>query len=283
MISARIRNIDEYLLHRKNNARLFERIQQIEDSIAASKGRKFILKGFSYPAQQEVGFRVDYRYDVNGAINWRERVVCPVTNLNSRLRAAIHFLEFEKELNQKSRIYIAEQLTPLYEYFKKKFPFVTGSEYLGPSFTPGQINKKWIRHEDATNLSFKDGELDCYMSFECFEHIPDFMKAFTESYRVLKPGGMLYWTAPFSNTNHKNIIRATQAEDGTINHLLPPDYHGNPVTNDPGDGILCYHYFGWEVFDQLKSIGYTDAYAIAYWSDTLGYYGGEQFLFCAIK
>jgi len=37
------------------------------------------------------------------------------------------------------------------------------------------------------------------------------------------------------------------------------------------------------MFDQLRSIGFKDAYAITYWSDTLGYYNRDQFLFFAVK
>ena len=281
MISARIRSLNEFIEHRNSNAHIYSRIQALEDELCRRHKKEFTVKGFSYPAQSEVNFLVDYLYSDNVHVNWRERVVCPKTNLNNRLRAAVHFIDFELAPKPDSKFYIAEQLTPLYSYLKKKYVHLTGSEYLGPEYEPGSVNKKGIRHEDATRLSFKDEEIDYYLTFECFEHIPDFLKGFRESYRILKKGGMMFWTVPFASNSHENIIRATMAEDGAITHHLEPEYHGDPV--NPNKGILCYTHFGWEMFDQLKQIGFTDAYAITYWSDSLGYYGGGQVLFCAVK
>ena len=281
MITARIRTLQEYLQHRKNNVHVYERIQQIEDNLSNNKKKEFKVKGFSYPAQKEVDFLVDYLYSDNIHINWRERVVCPITQLNNRLRAAVHFIEFELNPNTNNLIYLSEQVTPLYRYLKKKYKNLIGSEYLATNLNSGFVNKNGLRHEDATQLSFKNESLDFYLSFDCLEHIPDYKKAFQESYRVLKNGGMLYFTAPFAHHSHNNVIRATVNNDGTINHIMPPEFHGDPV--NASNGILCYTYFGWEMFDQLKEIGFKDAYAITYWSDVLGYYNGEQFLFCAIK
>jgi SAM-dependent methyltransferase len=281
MISARVRNLQEYLLHRKNNARIYKKIQQLEEEMPKNKGREFTVKGYSYPAKAEVKFKVDYLYSDNVHINWRERLICPITQLNNRLRASVHFMDFELGVKDYSKIYIAEQLTPLYSYLQKKYRNVTGSEFLGASVKGGYVNEKGIRHEDATNFSFENGEFDYYLTFECFEHIPDFMKTFQESYRILKDDGMMFWTVPFANLSHENIIRAKVLSDGSIEHILPAEYHGDPV--HPDKGVLCYQYFGWEMFDQLKTIGFKDAYAITYWCDALGYYGGEQFLFCAVK
>lgn len=281
MITARLRSLQEYKDHKKVNAHIYAKIKKIEDDLFNKYKGEFRVKGFCYPAQQEVDFLVDYQYSDGVHINWRERVVCPVTQLNNRLRASVHFMDFELNLNENSNIYIAEQLTPLYGYLKNKYANLIGSEYLGPEFQSGHINERGIRHEDNTRMSFKDSELDCYMTFDCLEHIPDFEAAFKESFRVLKPGGTLYWTVPFAMNSHENVIRATVNEDGSINHIMPPEMHGDPV--NPEGGILCYQYFGWELFDQLRAIGFSDAYAITYWSDSLGYYNGDQFLFCAIK
>jgi SAM-dependent methyltransferase len=281
MITARLRNLQEYQQHKKSNERIYNKIRKLEENLEKNNGREFRVKGFSYPAQCEVDFLVDYLYGNGVNINWRERVLCPVTNLNNRLRAAVHFIDFELDLTPQSNIYIAEQLTPLYSFLKAKYPAMIGSEFLGPAVSPAFVNTAGIRHEDATNLSFADNSLDCYLSFDCLEHIPDFDAAFRESFRVLKPGGALFWTVPFAMNDYANIIRATMAPDGTVTNILPPEYHGDPV--NPDGGILCFQYFGWELFDRLRAIGFSDAYALTYWSDSLGYYNGDQLVFCAIK
>lgn len=278
MISARVRSMDEYIVHRERNAHVYKKIYLLEEALGKQNKKRFRVKGFSYPAQAGVNFRVDV---VEGNINWRESVMCPKTKLNGRMRATVHYVDFELSPSKDSNIYITEQLTPLYKFLRKKYNNVTGSEYLGQEYEPGYINRKGIRHEDATKLSFKDGEMDYYLSLDCFEHIPDFMSGFAEAYRILKPGGMMLWTVPFASQSHKNIIRATVAADGAIVHHAAEEYHGNPTR--PGKGILCYTHFGWEMLDQLKSMGFKDAYAITYWSDSLGYYDGNQILFCAVK
>lgn len=281
MIAARLRTLEEFNIHRRQNALVYNKISELEANLAKTRKETFSVKGFSYPAQKEVEFLVDYMYSNNESINWRERVVCPITNLNNRLRAAVHFMDFELSATPRSKIYIAEQVTPLYNYLKEKYPNIIGSEYLGPDSQTRLINSKGLRHEDATKLSFKDSKLDFYLSFDCFEHIPDFKQAFSEAYRVLRKDGILFWSAPFACTDQENIIRATINAEGAIAHLMPPDYHGDPA--NASDGILCYQYFGWEIFEQLKEIGFKDAYAFTYWCDSLGYYGGDQFLFFAIK
>ena len=280
-MTARLRTLDEYTRHRSDNARIYEKIGRLEETLARNNKREFTVKGFSYPAQKTVDFKVDYQYSDNMHINWRERVICPITGLNNRIRAAIHFIDFEIDLDSNSNIYIAEQVTPLYQYLKKKYSHLTGSEYLGPDARPGSVNEKGLRHENATGLSFADDSLDAYLTFDCLEHVPDYMAAFRDAYRVLKPGGVFCWSVPFANGDQENIIRAIVNADGSINHILPPEYHGDPVNAD--GGILCYQVFGWQMFDQLRSIGFKDAYAITYWSDTLGYYNRDQFLFFAVK
>ena len=95
MISARIRSLQEYLQHRKRHEHVYGNIKRIEDALLVNKGDSFTVKGFSYPANKTVNFKVDKLYAADGEVNWRERLVCPITKLNSRNRAAVHFIETE--------------------------------------------------------------------------------------------------------------------------------------------------------------------------------------------
>ena len=178
-------------------------------------------------------------------------------------------------------MYIAEQLTKLYTFLHKKHKNIIGSEFLNALAKPGSVNRYGIRHEHPLKLSFRNNSLGYYLSFEQFEHVPDAEKAFAECYRVLRKGGMMMWTVPFANLSDKNIIRARVLDGGVIEHLLPPEYHDYRV--DPDEDTLCYTHFGWEMLAQLRAIGFKDAYAIVYWCDALGYYGGDQFIFCGVK
>jgi SAM-dependent methyltransferase len=278
---ARIRNQSAYNEYKNKNAGLLKTIWQREKNISeAKKNTSFTIRGFSYPAEAMVDFQVDYLYSDGIEVNWRERVVCPVTGLNNRLRGCIHLIDFELGLRSYHDIYIAEQVTPLYIYLKNKFPQLIGSEYLGEDKAPGFVNEQQLRHETATDLSFKNESLDAYLSFECFEHIPDFKKAFAETARVLRPGGKFMWSVPFAELEYENIIRSYIDENGEVRHILEPEYHGDPVSEK---GILCFTHFGWEMLEQVKSQGFKDAYAFLYRSEIFGYLGGEQILFVAEK
>jgi SAM-dependent methyltransferase len=163
---------------------------------------------------------------------------------------------------------------------KQKYPNTVGSEYLGADFPAGTVDKEGIRHESLTALSFPDESMQFILSFDCFEHFSDYKAGLRECARVLKDGGSLLITVPFRRDSAKNVIRAREREDGTIEHLLPAEYHGDPLRKE---GCLCYYHFGWELLDDMKAAGLRDPRACLYWSREFGYLGTEQILFHADK
>lgn len=52
-------------------------------------------------------------------------------------------------------------------------------------------------------LPFRDGEFDCILCTEVFEHLHDPLLAMKECSRVLKPGGSLFMSTPFFNPLHE--------------------------------------------------------------------------------
>lgn len=275
----RLRSFEEFVEHVAKNKLNYDKMKQYESSIAIPNKKEFTVRGISYPANQYVDFLVDYNYGDGVNINWRERLVCPVTQLNNRLRSCIQIMDIELSAYPESSIYITEEVTPLFAFLKQKFTNIIGSEYLGSDLQPATV-KNNIRHEDMTNLSFSSESLEYYLSFECFEHIPFYKKAITEMYRVLKPGGVFLGSFPFDRNQYKNLVRATIDENGNIKHFTEPEYHGDPVNEQ---GILCYTTFGWEVLDEFRQAGFKDVYCIFLWSDVFGYLGGEQVFFIAKK
>jgi len=266
--------------HRDTNLanRLFEK------NLIPDTRTKFTFNGYCYVCRKYVDFLVDFEYSskVDGVLtpNWRERLVCPGCHLNNRMRAVAHIFDRECQPNRESRIYITEQTTALYKWFKQSFPHVCGSEYLGCSVDYGSCNKNGIRNEDFTHLSFNNDEFNYILSFDVFEHIPNYKKALEECCRCLKPGGILYFSVPFVKTAERNIVRAYLSNTGEVINLLPPEYHGDPLSSD---GCLCFYHFGWEILDELNTMGFKDAKALLYWSKEFGYLGGEQLILVATK
>jgi len=57
---------------------------------------------------------------------------------------------------------------------------------------------------EATKLPFRDNSLDMVISEATLEHLPEPQKAIAEIRRVLKPGGLVYATAPFLYPFHES-------------------------------------------------------------------------------
>jgi len=70
---------------------------------------------------------------------------------------------------------------------------------LAPAFDyPGRE----ILRYDGGRLPFEDGAIDCFVSTETFEHVPDPMEKAREVLRVLRPGGRFFLTVPWSARFH---------------------------------------------------------------------------------
>jgi glycosyltransferase involved in cell wall biosynthesis len=258
--------------------------EQYEKSLVVNS-KPFSAEGYCYICKRRVRFFVDYSYAYKreGVLtpNWREHLLCPVCNMNNRMRASIHLFEQLLRPSRKARVYVAEQTTPLYEWFARNYSHVVGSEYLGGAIPFGAVNEKGIKNENLTELSFPDKAFDYVISLDVFEHIPHYQKAFRECCRILTNKGSLFFTVPFELNSRKNIVRSVLKDNNNVVHVFPPEEHGGTVLHSTGS--ISFHCFGWEVVNQLKEAGFSDVRAHLYWSQELGYLGGEQIVFVAKK
>lgn len=118
---------------------------------------------------------------------------------------------------------------------------------LDTSIPAGSIHpEKLHRSEDLENLTFADDEFDVVITQDVFEHLFNPDKAAKEIVRILKPGGAHILTTPLTRQN-KPSRRRCSLVDGEIVNLLPPIYHGNPmsesgsiVTVDWGYDLLSF-------------------------------------------
>jgi hypothetical protein len=280
MVLHKIRSFAEYQAHREQMQPVYEERWKFEKALQPKDQKAFKLAGFSYPAGQRVDFKADFEYSDGENVNWRERLVCPVTGLNNRLRAAVHIAETELGLSAGASLYITEQVTPLFDFLRGRYPSLVGSEFLGDTVALGASDGRGVRNENLTRLSFGDSTFDAVLSFDCFEHMPDFSTGMREMARVTRPGGSMMWSVPFRADRATNLRRASLGIDGKLVHHEVPEYHGDPINSA---GCLCFTHFGWEMLVQTKEAGFDDAYVVAYWSDVFGYLGLEQFIFVARK
>jgi Methyltransferase domain len=245
----------------------------------------FFVAGRCFPCQCNTRFVVDFRYqwevqDGRRIPNWRERMECVECGLNSRMRAAIHLFQRELSPTHDARLYITEQTTPLFQRLSRSYPGLTGSEFLGSTVSYGTINEHGVRNESITKLTFPSMLFDFILSFDVFEHVPDYLTGFLECLRCLRPGGTLLFTVPFDPEMSSNFVRARLDPKGGIEHFAPPEYHGDPLSSA---GCLSYYTFGWELLDVVRTAGFADASALLFWSRHFGYLGRNQILFVAHK
>ncbi len=208
--------------------------------------------------------------------NWREHLTCRGCGLNNRMRAAFHFLT--EDARAPGPLYLTEQVTPLFRAVSAAVPGTVGSEFLRDGTRPGALDADGRRHEDLSALSFADRSFDRIGCFEVLEHMPDHGPALRELFRCLAPAGTLLLTVPFALDRLEHIERARPRADGTVEHLLPAEYHGDPLD---GAGVLCFRHFGWALLPELTAAGFEDAALHVFWSSGLGHLGGQQFIIAA--
>lgn len=251
---------------------------------------QFAISGICPVDHQPVDFEVDRQWGAHQnedgiwIANWRERLECPLCRLNNRQRAMATLVLDEIENRTLTRssppvVYMMEQVTFTHLFFAAH-PAIEciGSEFLGSEHQSGAI-VDGIRHEDAGQLSFDDGSLDIVISNEVFEHVPDPWRAITETSRVLRPDGVLFFTIPFDPSRARTRARAELIGDDVVHHL-PAEHHGNPAT---GADSLVFTDFGWDFIDAFPAHGFARCDVISYWSLELGLLGANNILFRARK
>ena len=208
---------------------------------------------FAYPEQTEAG-----------PASLRESLRCARCGANARQRAATSVL-LEAASTMRST-YLTEQASAFYRALRRRLPALVGSEFATAPARRWRLQAWLWRHglferlrfADVTALPFADAAFDAAMSLDVLEHVPDFRGALREFARILRPGGRLVLTVPFHVDAASTETLARRWADGRIEHLQPPEYHGDPL----GGGVLCFHHFGWDLLQAMREAGFADAEAL---------------------
>ncbi|WP_460936112.1 class I SAM-dependent methyltransferase [Phycicoccus ginsengisoli] len=116
---------------------------------------------------------------------------------------------------------------------------LTTSKY-DPDLPLGVRQGDWS-NENLEALTLPDSSVDLLVHTDVLEHVnrPDLVMR--EAARVLRPGGACIFTTPTFGHLATTTRRAIYHPDGTVEHLLPPEYHGS---EDPGRAVLVTFHFG---------------------------------------
>lgn len=154
----------------------------------------------------------------------------------------------------------------------------TASEFIDPSLPSGS-DVNGVLHVDMQKTHFADASLDFVLSSDVVEHIPFYLDAMRETWRILRFGGAHIFTAPFYHHRFTVERRSTMHGDGSIEHRLKPWYHGDPLRPD---GVLCYNVFAPELLVELERIGF-EAQLLRLHDPILGLLGNNGLVICARK
>jgi SAM-dependent methyltransferase len=230
------------------------------------------------------------RYSANGthgdSYNWREFGHCNQCDSITRIRLVAECIRRASLNYAKPAIYLTEQLTSLYKLLRKQYSGLLGSEFIPEPSLRGAAqrrlqsylgdNQAMLRHEDGCALTFSNESINVIGSFDVLEHIPDYRAALREFFRVLTPGGQLFLTAPFLPASERTLVRARLSDNpnAPIEHLLAPEFHGNPT--DPDGGALCFYHFGWDLLDALRREGFRAVALLEAWGADTAIFGNQQ-------
>ena len=125
--------------------------------------------------------------------------------------------------------------------------------YIPSQFYPGQPLGSCLgrfRCENLESLTFSDESIDLHITQDVLEHVFHPSKVFAEIARTLKPGGAHVFTVPIVNKHRPSVLRARRAGDGQIEHLEPPVFHGNPISNS---GSLVTVDWGFDICERIHA------------------------------
>lgn len=151
-------------------------------------------------------------------------------------------------------VYELSSRGPLVNYLRKASKSVTISQFFAEANPGDYVNG--VQCQDVERLTYPNESFDVCTSTEVFEHVPDDSQGFSEIRRVLRPNGIVVFTVPL-HIDGKTVERARLLPDGSIQHLLPPEYHRDPVRGHAS--VLAFRNYGSDILEKLISQGFKRA------------------------
>ena len=193
--------------------------------------------------ETEVTFAARYSW-------FRDHLLCPICRSIPRERALMVCIE---EFCPQWRTAAIHESSPVERGASAKLrqaPGYVATQY-DPRTAPGERSPNGWISQDLESQTFADETFDLVVTQDVFEHVFDIDSALREIARTLRPGGAHVLTTPLVNKAKPTEARAERRADGSVHHLAPPEYHGNPV--DPSGSLVTWH-FGFDLAARIFEV-----------------------------
>jgi SAM-dependent methyltransferase len=214
------------------------------------------LEGYCSVCESRTRFEVATGVMLGAHPSLREGIRCPGCGLINRNRLLFDAIR-GVDPDRFSDGLILEATTPLYASLSAKWPWLQGSEYFGDGYAPGQwvdFRGLKVANRSITALGVADSSVDLVVHNDVLEHVADTALAFSECRRVLRPGGVCVFTMPFFPYRATSLLRGRVREDGSIEHIEPPEYHGDGLRSE---GIYTFYHFGMDLLPLIRNCGFS--------------------------
>jgi SAM-dependent methyltransferase len=194
-----------------------------------------------------------------------------------RWRAIVHVMELEFPGWQSLSMHESSPGGAASAKFARGCAHYVGSHYF-PGVAPGSM-ERGMRCENLEQQTFADASFDLVVTQDVFEHVLHPEQGFQEIARTLKPGGAHVFTVPWYYWKKATVVRAVE-ENGVIRHLLPPEYHGNPID---ASGALVVTDWGIDFVDIVERCSGLKTTVHQLWDPRIGVEGDFREVFVSRK
>ncbi|RYZ08846.1 MAG: class I SAM-dependent methyltransferase [Myxococcales bacterium] len=156
----------------------------------------------------------------------RGDLLCSRCGSRPRNRALMAVLNEQLPTWRSASFHESSPGSPLLQKFRRECQGYVASHYYD-DLAPGAVRGDFVC-QDLERQTFADGSFDLVVTQDVLEHVFDARQALREITRTLKPGGLHVFTVPWYYWR-PTVVRARRDASGSVEYLLPPDYHGNPI------------------------------------------------------
>lgn len=221
------------------------------------------FEGFCSVCELEVTFRSTSRL-------YRDNLRC--SNCSSMVRERALALALNETIPGWREIDIHES-SPAEQGISAKIKS-EANRYTASHFFPDKLLGSYtgeFRNENLEKQTFADASFDLVVTLDVMEHVFDPRAVYNEIYRTLRPGGHYIHTFPISKSQTTDAVRRAQRlQDGSIDYLDKPVYHGNPIDTS---GSLVTFVYGYEISRLIAEWAPFDVRIVRFWDAGHGIIG----------